>query len=146
MHNVIKAEAYKECIERVKEKAEKETWCSGGELKVYRYTIFAELVKDGDWNFNDMISNVADYLLANGVIVIPCNVGQTVYTIFERKIETLEITQAKTKESKNGIRIDCIAENDFLKMPFSKCHIGNSIFLTKQEAEAKLKEQENGCR
>ena len=87
-----------------------------------------------------MSVHFADYLLANGVIVIPCNVGQTVYTIFERKIETLEITQAKTKESKNGIRIDCIAENDFLKMPFSKCHIGNSIFLTKEEAEAKLKE------
>jgi hypothetical protein len=30
---------------------------------------FTELYKDGDWNFNEMLVGVADYLLANGVIL-----------------------------------------------------------------------------
>lgn len=42
---------------------------------------FAELYKDGDWNFNEMLVGVSDYLLANGVIVPPCKVGDTVYVV-----------------------------------------------------------------
>lgn len=35
---------------------------------------FVELVRDGDWSATDMISNVADYLLENGVVVPPVKV------------------------------------------------------------------------
>ena len=38
---------------------------------------FSELVKDGDWNFKEMLVGVADYLLANGVIVPPNKVSDT---------------------------------------------------------------------
>lgn len=41
---------------------------------------FTELYKDGDWNFNEMLVGVADYLLANGVIVPPLRtVGDKLY-------------------------------------------------------------------
>jgi hypothetical protein len=85
---------------------------------------------------------VADYLLANGVIVPPCKVGDIVYTIFEGDIEALKIIYAKTEESTESIRKYYDAENKFLKMPFADCHIGKSVFLTKEEAEEKLKECE----
>ena len=35
------------------------------------YSQFSELYKDIDWNFYEMLSGVADYLLKNGVIVAP---------------------------------------------------------------------------
>ncbi len=81
---------------------------------------------------------VADYLLANGVIVPPCKVGDTVYTIFEGKIEALKIIHTYIEENTKCIQIHYDAENKFLKMPFAYCHIGKSIFLTKEEAEQAL--------
>ena len=101
----------------------KEAKCVGKGLCAYCYTM-------------------ADHLLANGVILPPCKVGDTVYTIFEGDIEALKIIYAKTEESTESIRKYYDAENKFLKMPFADCHIGKSIFLTKEEAEEKLKECE----
>ena len=85
---------------------------------------------------------IAYNLLANGAILPPCKVGDKVYTIFEGEIETLKITYIETAENKAGISRFYDAGNWNLKMPFADCHIGKSIFLTKEEAEAKLKECE----
>lgn len=74
-------------------------------------------------------------------IVPPCKVGDIVYTIFEGDIEALKIIYAKTEESTESIRKYYDAENKFLKMPFADCHIGKSIFLTKEEAEAELEKR-----
>ena len=91
------------------------------------------------------IETITDHLIANGVVLPPCKVGDTVYTIFEREIEILEIIQIKTEENSKGISRCYDARNNFLIMPFSDCHIGKSIFLTKDQAEQKLKElSENG--
>ena len=78
-------------------------------------------------------------------IIPPCKVGDIVYTIFEGDIEALKIIYAKTEESTESIRKYYDAENKFLKMPFADCHIGKSIFLTKEEAEEKLKELNNNA-
>ena len=90
------------------------------------------------------IESIADYLLANGVIVPPCKVGDIVYTIFEGKIGTLKVVYAKTEESAEGVSKYYDAENKFLKMPFAECHIGKSIFLTPETVEQALKEREQG--
>lgn len=81
---------------------------------------------------------LADYLLANGVIVPPCKVGDIVYAIFEGKIETLKVVHAIIEESAEGVSKYYDAENKFLKMPFAECHIGKSIFLTPEAAEQAL--------
>ena len=86
-----------------------------------------------------------DYLLANGVIVPPCKVGDIVYTIFEGDIEALKITYAKTEESAEFIYRYYDAKNKFLDMPFSDRSIGKTVFLTKEEAEKHLKEREGKC-
>lgn len=96
------------------------------------------------YDFQEKISQMVNYLLANGVIVPPCKVGDIVYTIFEGDIEALKITYTKTEESMESIRKYYDAENKFLKMPFADCHIGKSIFLTKEKAEKALVERSKG--
>ena len=86
----------------------------------------------------------ADHLLANGVIVPPCKVGDIVYTIFEGDIEALKVTYTKTEESAEFVYRYYDARNKFLNMPFSDRSIGKTVFLTKEEAEEKLKELQNG--
>ena len=97
--------------------------------------------------YDEEIEHIADTLLANGVIVPPCKVGDTVYTIFERKIEALEIVcSSRTTKNPEDVYEHYDARNNFLIMPFSECHIGKTVFLTKEQAEQKLKEMrvENG--
>lgn len=73
---------------------------------------------------------VADYLLANGVIVPPCKVGSKVYwQNMGGKIT--EATVIKLLQA----RVDKGFEYD---IPFEE--IGKTIFLTREEVEAKLKE------
>lgn len=103
---------------------------------------FAELVKDGDWNFNDMVCNVADKLITNGVILPPVRVGQTVWFVRgskrERFIET-DIEKIVLKQGGLYMKLSCNA------MYETSCNsIGKTVFLTKEEAEKALKEKENG--
>lgn len=67
----------------------------------------------------------ADKLLTNGVIVPPCKVGDTVYQVDNERV--YESTIKKIVYDAHTICFDGTA-------------IGHSIFLTKEEAEAKLKE------
>jgi hypothetical protein len=102
-----------------------------------------EAYKEWSANTNHDISVaefVTDYLLANGVIVPPCKVGDTVYTIFEGDIEALKVICAKTEENAEFVYRYYDAKNGFLSMPFTNRSIGKTVFLTKEEAEAKLKE------
>ena len=83
-----------------------------------------------------------DYLLANGVIVPPCKVGDKVYLIpmynskpycgvCEDKVQMIGITS-------RGVHIKARNHHDHNKMYM----LGKAVFLTKEEAEAKLKECE----
>lgn len=90
---------------------------------------------------------IADYLLANGVIPIPCKVGDTVYAfcemlgvILEYKVVGIGITEiamqyeayAYTKEE------DILIDN----IDYETDDIGKTIFLTREEAEKALRERE----
>lgn len=78
---------------------------------------------------------LADYLLANGVIVPPCKVGDEVYLVGEttRQIVSAEIVTISTSKNdcylhlENGTWVSCSQQ------------IGKSVFLTKEEAEQVLK-------
>ena len=101
---------------------------------------------------------IADYLLANGVIVPPCKVGDKIYwvidNITDRNIKEFCIDyDEKTdmgiceftvygfmKREDNSLRI-CIEEIDYYTVFFLyEKDIGKTVFLTKEEAEEKLKE------
>jgi predicted GIY-YIG superfamily endonuclease len=88
------------------------------------------------------IDDEVDYLLANGVIVPPCKVGDTVYLIptYNGK-PYCGITQDKVQMigiTSRGVHIKARNHHDHNKMYM----LGKSVFLTKEEAEEKLKECE----
>ena len=82
---------------------------------------------------------IADHLLANGIIVPPCKVGQTVHCIrydkarkpFVKPLVVLSITMY----GKGGITVFTSKEDT----------LGKTAFLTREEAEKALAERsENG--
>lgn len=84
-------------------------------------------------NRNKCLNEQADCLIANGVILPPCKVGQTVYYIAGKKVYKSKC-HAITKH-KNSLQIhlyDYDGDN-------ARCST-KDVFLTKEEAEQKLKE------
>lgn len=101
--------------------------------------------------------SIADHLLANGVIVPPCNVGDTVYSL--REVSCEDIDEVHTVCEHYGFGTDdriCTLEKP-QKCPYRyrifKCLVteynllsfarvwGKTVFLTKEEAEQALKER-----
>lgn len=87
--------------------------------------------------------HTADVLLANGVVCLPCKVGDTVYFIIDndesdegKYISKQQINDVSTR----GIFVsDSLSEencNDFI--PYSD--FGKSVFLSEEEAEQALEE------
>ena len=91
---------------------------------------------------------IAKHLLANGVIVPPCNVGDKVYKITRNKVKECEVVfigiSADEKCSYFNF-VENYADGTFMKsysMVFDV--IGKTIFLTREEAKRALKEREQG--
>lgn len=81
---------------------------------------------DGD----DTYGVAADYLLDNGVIVLPCKIGDTVYRICKRKYDV------------DGYGMQWQEDWGVVTNAFSLemyHEIGKAVFLTPEEAEAALK-------
>ena len=72
----------------------------------------------------------ADYLLEHGVIVLPCKVGDTVYQVDAERIYESRVKQI-------------IYDTD--NIAFDERAIGKTVFLTREEAERKLKERESNA-
>ena len=97
----------------------------------------------------DKCKNLADYLLENGVIVPPCKVGDTVYRVIEmgtgihfKQVGRCGIGHSQgykivpcEEKIKRFIRTVEVSKNNF----FDICeNFGKTVFLTREEAEAKL--------
>lgn len=88
----------------------------------------------------DLVEKQADRLLANGVIVPPVNIGDTVYDYAARECRVISVhfydggLPAFTVERTgyHGVKI-------FPSYTFNK--IGESVFLTREEAEKALAER-----
>ena len=82
--------------------------------------------------YEDFDSWLADDLLSNGVIVPPCKVGDTVYCI-DYVLKIVEKCKVYGLQIVNG-KIQLLVDN-------CECKFVTSIwYLTKEEAEEKLKE------
>ena len=77
---------------------------------------------------------LADYLIAHGVIVPPCNVGDTVYHLYPKQ----GIKANKVKRIQVGTYGTMIADRNGV---FRAEEINKTVFLTREEAERALKEQ-----
>lgn len=96
---------------------------------------------------NDCIAKVqADHLLANGVIAMPCKVGDTVYVLFGEPSHTIKELRVRTivfGETHDSIGFT----NKSLFTIWDKRwydYFGKTVFLTREEAEQAIKEQSNG--
>lgn len=78
-----------------------------------------------------LAENIADDLLYDGVIVLPCKVGDTVYQTDGIRIYELEIFDISLRKGKPYYETESI--------DFDNTAIGESIFLTREEAEEALK-------
>ena len=87
---------------------------------------------------------IADYLLENGVIVPPCKVGDKTFLLLEKDNEKYDIVESecwRISRHKWGdiysMYVDCEVINNSLE--FGSNEFGKTVFLTREEAEAKLK-------
>lgn len=107
---------------------------------------FIELFRDGDWKFGEMVTNVADHILADGWIRPPCKVGQTVYTTLcygprDWRIEESVIVEIRKRLGFNLEIIERITNDKghCTYLPVVLENFGVTKFLTKEKAEEKLK-------
>ena len=88
-------------------------------------------------------SVIADHLLANGVILPPCKVGDKLFRIIKLTnsvhkpfVPTLPDTVEPYGIFYKGLMGEC------RRIPFED--FGKTVFLTREEAEKALREKENG--
>ena len=93
---------------------------------------------------------IADELIANGVIVPPCKVGDTIYyfcktfgAVLPYFVETLNIGYLDKDKLCYQYEANCYndEENELIdSIDFEPDDIGKTVFLTKEQAEQKLRE------
>ncbi len=81
----------------------------------------------------------ADHLLANGVVALPCNVGDTVYGFHLKNVLPYAVKWFET-DDRGEWRV--VAQHPPMAPRFYKLDdFGKTVFLAKEEAEQALKER-----
>ena len=99
-----------------------------------------ELLQKEFYGEYDFAAHIADHLIANGVIVLPCKVGEVLYDATEFLDGTrypemyLMIDDKIIVEKKEGREYVFTYDGAYL----SHEEIGKTVFLTKEDAEAAL--------
>ena len=102
----------------------------------------AELVREAKekYIYSD---EIAQYLIEHGVVALPCKVGDTVYRLAHNKagkewmvVDFWEVVRIEIYFEEIGIVDD--SDNYFTLED-----IGESVFFSREEAEAKAKEKNN---
>jgi hypothetical protein len=99
---------------------------------------------------DNFIEYLADYLLANGVIVPPCKVGDVVYIKALKERLPFVVTQISIKKSGTYYEADRIRNkkgnllyfHDITSVVFDDTDFGKTVFLTRSQAEEALKNRE----
>ena len=110
-----------------------------------------ELLKDGGVRDFPYVNALADHLLANGVIVPPCKVGDTVYMPWEwngaKGIACLKVTNLSNILGFGwsiGTDFNTDDEEYAEKYKYGRFEfedIGKTVFLTREEPEKALEER-----
>lgn len=102
-----------------------------------------EAIFKSDDNFGMPItSQVADHLLANGVILPPCKVGDELFRIIKITNSACKpfVPTLPDKVEPYGIFYKGLM-GEYRCIPFEE--FGKTVFLTREEAKKALREQEN---
>ena len=87
------------------------------------------------------VQRQADKLLASGVIVLPCKIGDTVYYPAFEDNEVLLYKVISIKRNSKGLYIVCENQLSKSQMTHRATQIGKTVFLTKEAAEQALAEK-----
>lgn len=97
-------------------------------------------------DLDEWLSIYADYLLANGVIVPPCKVGDKVWYLHQRYNGTFVIQEGKismlTQKADKSWRLRITVNSSV--WGFTPNEIGTRYFITKEDAEKELKRRSEG--
>ena len=91
----------------------------------------------------EKIDELADYLIANGVIVPPCKVGQIVFSCMSFESDTVEIVKGEVETvslQSDGLWVYCRFECGLLYWYPIKFFVKN-IYFTEKEAKKALAER-----
>lgn len=90
-------------------------------------------------DFDEAVEINADYLLANGVIVPPCKVGDTLYLPISHRVIAYEVSKIKY----DGDLLKIVTHNKLSGMQRTiwSMDVGQTIFLSRGDAEKALKER-----
>ena len=101
---------------------------------------------------SDNTEKIADYLLANGVIVLPCKVGDTVFVHKSTTTLTYHLigwnyfkrkpTYTADKKISYSIKEFVVPDFDWIISRLKD--FGKTVFLTREEAEQALKKLKDG--
>lgn len=90
----------------------------------------------------DRVENITDHLLAEGVIVPPVKVGDTIYKLCGNRIYEFTVHALSINANINSCDIlMCVYDEDNDNARYSCAWIGKTVFLTKEEAEKALAER-----
>ena len=84
------------------------------------------------------------------LIKLPCKIGDIIYRVNAGakepviKMIVLQVNYKQLREDRIIIRIDAMNDNDMGESCYLLEDFGKNVFITKSEAEAKLKELEGG--
>ena len=107
-----------------------------------------ELLKDGGVRDFPYVNALADHLLANGVIVPPCKVGDTVYylntqyhmALYRNKVYEAKVVRIVVTSLGAALVIHIRDESGCCEVPDIR-DFGKTVFLTREEAEKELEER-----
>ena len=91
----------------------------------------------------ELLENQADYLLENGVIVLPCKPGAEIYFAGIESGEILKGKLIKFSFEEDHIWFNC-QYSHWLAYWHPIEDFGVRVFVTREEAEQAMKEQSNG--
>ncbi len=104
---------------------------------------------DDDWGDNE-ISDIAEHLLENGVVVLPCKINDHVWFIksaFSVLVKPIEarIIDIRGISIDRNILYESITLYNDLTRRFTSNDIGTKVFLTKEEAEQAIQALKGGA-
>lgn len=89
---------------------------------------------------------LVDKLLANGVVVLPCKVGDKIYIFSRGKVKECEINYIGISVKEEYCSLSFVEhywDGSFMKsVSVSFDEIGKTVFLTREEAEEKIRSME----
>lgn len=142
-------------MERLTQKLDKMIWLKDQGLKI-------EPCEKNAHHCRMILEKLADYedLEEQGLLVrLPCKVGDTVWVVTspinvygydeydgDAEYEVYEsfLSSVSYYASGEQFRIYAKVTNSFIAAYFRECDFGESIFLTREDAEKKLEEMKNG--